>query len=72
MRNICQNQAMQQWGGTSRKVFPLEKLDEYIDKDNDYLLVAILWNRLNADRRHMYERVKSMGYKLANIFFATC
>ena len=54
-------------GGASRKVFPLEKLDEYIDKDNDYLFVAILWNRLNADRRHMYERVKSMGYKLANI-----
>lgn len=54
-------------GGVNRKVFPLEKLEEYIDKDNDYLFVAILWNRLNADRRHMYERVKSMGYKLANI-----
>lgn len=54
-------------GGVNRKVFPLEKLDKYIDKDNDYLFVAILWNRLNADRRRMYERVKSMGYKLANI-----
>ena len=54
-------------GGGNRKVFSLEKLDKFIDKDNDYLFVAILWNRLNADRRHMYERVKSMGYKFANI-----
>ena len=67
MKHTCQNQVLQQWGGVNRKVFPLEKLDKFIDKDNDYLFVAILWNRLNADRRLMYERVKSMGYKLANI-----
>ena len=54
-------------GGINRKVFPLEKLDKFMDKNNDYLFVAILWNRLNADRRLMYERVKSMGYKFANI-----
>ena len=29
--------------------------------------MAVLWNRLNADRRYLYEKVKSMGFKLANI-----
>ncbi len=42
-------------------------MDEYIDRDNDLLFVAILWNRLNADRRHLYEKVKCLGFKLANI-----
>ena len=50
-----------------RKVFPLEKLDNYIDKENDLLFVAVLWNRLNADRRYLYNKVKAMGYHLANI-----
>lgn len=54
-------------GGQNRKVFPLEDLDQYIDRDNDLLFVAVLWNRLNADRRHLYEKVKAMGFKLANI-----
>lgn len=29
--------------------------------------MAVLWNRLNADRRYLYEKVKSMGYHFANI-----
>lgn len=45
----------------------MEELDDYIDKENDLLFVAVLWNRLNADRRHLYEKVKCMGYYLANI-----
>lgn len=55
------------WGGQNRKVFPLEELDKFIDKENDLLFVAVLWNRLNADRRYLYEKVKSMGYHFANI-----
>lgn len=54
-------------GGGRRHVWPLEELDKYIDRDNDLLFVAVLWNRLNADRRHLYEKVKNMGYKMANI-----
>lgn len=54
-------------GGQERKVYPLEELDQYIDKKNDLLFVAVLWNRLNADRRKLYQKVKDMGYKLANI-----
>ena len=54
-------------GGQERKVYPLEELDQYIDKENDLLFVAVLWNRLNADRRKLYLKVKDMGYKLANI-----
>lgn len=53
--------------GQKRKVFPLEELDKFIDKENDLLFVAVLWNRLNADRRYLYEKVKSMGYHLVNI-----
>lgn len=54
-------------GGQERKVYPLEELDQYIYKENDLLFVAVLWNRLNADRRKLYQKVKDMGYKLANI-----
>lgn len=54
-------------GGQERKVYPLEELDQYIDKENDLLFVAVLWNRLSADRRKLYQKVKDMGYKLANI-----
>ena len=54
-------------GGQIRQVFPLEDLNQYIDIENDLLFVAVLWNRLNADRRYLYEKVKSMGFKLANI-----
>ncbi len=54
-------------GGVKRKVWALEELDKYIDKENDLLFVAVLWNRLNADRRSLYEKVKNMGYKMANI-----
>lgn len=58
---------MAEVGGKNRKVFPLEELDKFIDKENDLLFVAVLWNRLNADRRYLYEKVKSMGYHFANI-----
>ena len=61
----------QLWGGVNRKVYPLEELYQFIDKENDLLFVAVLWNRLNADRRKLYHKVKGMGYKLANIISPT-
>lgn len=48
-------------------VFELENIDNYCDKNHDYLFVAIQWNRLNADRRHVYENLKIRGYQFANI-----
>lgn len=48
-------------------VYAIEELDDIIDKDSVKLFVALLWNRLNADRRSLYERLKNRGYKFANI-----
>lgn len=48
-------------------VYPLEDLDKYIDKSKIKLFIAILWNRLNADRRDIYLRLKGQGYSFVNI-----
>ena len=48
-------------------VYNIENLSEVIDKSKDYIFVAIQWNRLNADRRKVYERLKSEGYRFANL-----
>ena len=50
-----------------KPIWCLDELDQHINKANDYLLVAIFWNRLNADRRFLYERLKSLNYKFANL-----
>ena len=50
-----------------KTVYNIEDLAEVIDKSSDYLFVAIQWNRLNADRRKVYEQLKAEGYKLANL-----
>jgi len=50
-----------------KPVFAIEELDNVIDKDNDLLFVAIQWNHLNADRRKVYESLKVLGYKFANL-----
>lgn len=50
-----------------KPVFELEKLNEILDKERDNLFIAIQWNRLNADRRHVYESLKQEGYKFANL-----
>ncbi|MBR3408698.1 MAG: hypothetical protein IKG86_07640 [Paludibacteraceae bacterium] len=50
-----------------KPIFCLEELDKVIDKSNDYLFVAIQWNRLNADRRKVYVKLKNEGYKFANL-----
>ncbi len=55
-------------GGGSFRVWDLEHLHEYIDIENDYVFVALLWNRLNADRRSLFEKVQQMNrFKFANI-----
>lgn len=50
-----------------KPVFEIESLDQVIDKNKDYLFVAIMWNRLNADRRTVYEQLKTKGWKFANL-----
>ena len=50
-----------------KPVYALEALAEQIDRDEVKLFIALLWNRLNADRRDLYFRLKSQGYQFANI-----
>lgn len=52
-------------------VYAIEDLDTIIDKKEVKLFVAVLWNRLNADRRYLYERLKADGYQFANIIAPT-
>lgn len=54
------------------RVWDLEHLHEYMDVNNDYVFVAMLWNRLNADRRSLFEKVQRMNrFKFANIISPT-
>ncbi len=48
-------------------VYDFVALSSVFNKDRDLIFVAMEWNRLNADRRRHYERLKSCGYKFANI-----
>lgn len=48
-------------------LFDFDSLPKSFNKEEDYIFVAIQWNRLNADRRDVYERLKSNGFKFANI-----
>lgn len=50
-----------------KPVWALEELEYFIDKENDYLFVAVFWNRLNRDRRNIYTKLKQQEYKFANI-----
>ena len=50
-----------------KPVFEIENLSQVIDKSKDYVFVAIQWNHLNADRRKVYESLKSEGYRFANL-----
>lgn len=50
-----------------KPVYAIENLDDIIDKENDFLFVAIQWNRLNADRKKVYLTLKQAGYKFANL-----
>ena len=50
-----------------KPVYEIECLDQVLDKSKDYVFVAIQWNRLNADRRKVYEQLKAEGFSFANI-----
>lgn len=52
-------------------VYDFDELDSHYNHSEIYLFIAMLWNRLNADRRGVYERLKARGYKLANIISPT-
>lgn len=47
-------------------VFSINELPNVVD-ENTKLFVAVFWNKLNADRRFLYERLKKMGYRFANL-----
>ncbi len=46
-------------------VYELETMD--IDREETDLFVAMLWNRLNADRRKVFEALKAQGWHMANL-----
>jgi sugar O-acyltransferase (sialic acid O-acetyltransferase NeuD family) len=48
-------------------VYEINELRQKFDMENTLLFIAIFWNRLNADRRSVYERLKADGYKFANV-----
>jgi len=50
-----------------RPVYTLEHLREEVGHDDFKVFIAVLWNRLNTDRRNMYEFCRSQGYPLANL-----
>ncbi len=50
-----------------KPVYTFDALPAEFDKSKDCLFIAMEWDRLNATRRKLYERLKNEGYKLANI-----
>ena len=50
-----------------KPVYNVEDLENVIDKSRDFVFVAIQWNRLNADRRKVYENMKAKGYRFTNL-----
>lgn len=52
-------------------IYDFESLATVFNKETDYLFVAVQWNRLNADRKNHYYRLKGEGYRLANIISPT-
>ncbi len=52
-------------------LYAIEEIDKIVDKNKDLLFVAMLWNKLNADRRHVYENLQNEGYHFANIISPT-
>jgi len=48
-------------------VYTFDKLPEAFDKSNDKLFVAMEWDRLNASRKNLFNRLRAEGYNFANI-----
>lgn len=43
------------------------ELHKHIDKEKDKVFIGVQWNRLNKDRRMLFEKMKLLGYKFANV-----
>lgn len=52
-------------------VYGLGRLEEQFDMQTVQVFVALLWNRLNGERRKLYERMKEKGYRMANLISPT-
>lgn len=52
-------------------IYDFESLASVFDKSTDFMFVAVEWNRLNADRKKFYNRLKAEGFRLANIVSPT-
>lgn len=52
-------------------VYALETLREDCKENNYELFVALLWNRLNKERKMLYDFCKKEGFKLANLVSPT-
>lgn len=48
-------------------VYAIEDLDTIIDKEKTFVFIALLWNRLNADRKKLYLELKEKGFRFANV-----
>ncbi len=49
-------------------VYPLEKLESYVDKDTTKVFVAISWfNKFNKFKREKFENLKARGFHFANL-----
>lgn len=54
-----------------KPLYSISDLHSVIDKDKDCVFVAMLWNHLNADRKQLYNRIKRMGFRCANLIAPT-
>lgn len=52
-------------------VYAIENLDNIINKNDDFLFIAMQWNNLNGDRKKVFNRLKANGYKFANVISPT-
>lgn len=48
-------------------VFDLENLNQELKEVNFKVFVAMLWNKLNSERRKVYEFCKKKGYEFVNV-----
>ena len=55
----------------SLPLYAIDELDEVMDKNTDLLFVSIMWNKLNAERRDVYNKLKDAGYQFANLISPT-
>ncbi len=51
----------------NHKVYAIDEIGHYFNKNEIKLFVALLWNKLNADRKELYLRLKKEGYLFANL-----